>query len=80
MSLVGLPPGDFALPIFDVVLNATIVRGSIVGARADLIEPLAFAGDGLVKSHCSTDRLDNIDAVFDRMKAGTIERRVVMTL
>ena len=80
MSLVGLPPGDFPLPIFDVVLNAKTVRGSIVGTRADLIESLAFAGDGLVKSHYSTDRLDNINAIFDRMKAGTIDGRVVMTL
>lgn len=80
VSLVGLPPGDFPLPIFDVVLNAKTVRGSIVGTRADLIESLAFAGEGLVKSHYSTDRLDNINAIFDRMKAGTIDGRVVMTL
>ena len=48
MSLVGLPPGDFALPIFDVVLNAKTVRGSIVGTRKDLQEALAFAGEGKV--------------------------------
>ena len=29
----------------------------------------------LVKSHYSTDRLDNINAIFDRMKAGTIDGR-----
>lgn len=80
MSLVGLPPGDFPLPIFDVVLNAKTVRGSIVGTRADLIESLAFAGDGLVQSHYTTDRLDNINQVFDRMKRGTIDGRVVLTL
>lgn len=80
MSLVGLPPGDFALPIFDVVLNAKTVRGSIVGTRADLIESLAFAGDGLVKSHYSTDRLDHINQIFDRMKAGAIDGRVVMAM
>jgi propanol-preferring alcohol dehydrogenase len=50
MSLVGLPPGDFALPIFDVVLNAKTVRGSIVGTRKDLQESLAFAGEGKVHS------------------------------
>ena len=44
----GLPPGDFALPIFDVVLNAKTVRGSIVGTRKDLQEALAFAGEGKV--------------------------------
>jgi propanol-preferring alcohol dehydrogenase len=80
VSLVGLPPGDFALPIFDVVLNAKTVRGSIVGTRADLAEALAFAGDGTVKSHYSTDKLENINQVFARMKNGAIDGRVVLEL
>ena len=80
MSLVGLPPGDFALPIFDVVLNAKTVRGSIVGTRKDLQEALAFAGEGKVHSTYTEDRLDNINAVFARMKHGDIEGRVVMRM
>lgn len=80
MSLVGLPPGDFALPIFDVVLNAKTVRGSIVGTRKDLEESLQFAAEGKVSAHYSTDRLDNINQVFDRMKTGQIDGRVVMEL
>ena len=80
MSLVGLPPGDFALPIFDVVLNAKTVRGSIVGTRKDLQEALAFAGEGKVRGICSEDRLDNINAIFSRMKHGDIEGRVVMRI
>jgi alcohol dehydrogenase, propanol-preferring len=46
MSLVGLPPGDFPLPIFEIVLKRITVRGSIVGIRNDLREALAFAGAG----------------------------------
>ncbi|NMG64238.1 alcohol dehydrogenase AdhP [Azoarcus indigens] len=80
MSLVGLPPGDFGLPIFDVVLNAKTVRGSIVGTRKDLEEALAFAGEGKVASHFSTDRLENINNIFARMKEGRIDGRVVLTL
>lgn len=80
MSLVGLPPGDFGLPIFDVVLNAKTVRGSIVGTRKDLEEALAFAGEGKVASHYSTDSLENINAIFTRMKEGRIDGRVVMTI
>ncbi|UOM35226.1 alcohol dehydrogenase AdhP [Acuticoccus sp. I52.16.1] len=80
MSLVGLPPGDFALPIFDVVLNRITVRGSIVGTRQDLVEALQFAGDGKVASHFSWDTLDNINAIFARMKAGRIDGRVVMKI
>lgn len=78
MSLVGLPPGSFELPIFDVVLNAKTVRGSIVGTRLDLQEALQFAGEGKVASHYSTDRLDNINAIFGAMKQGQIDGRVVL--
>lgn len=80
MSLVGLPPGDFALPIFDVVLNAKTVRGSIVGTRQDLHEALAFAGEGKVHTIFAEDQLDNINRIFERMKAGDIEGRVVMRI
>jgi propanol-preferring alcohol dehydrogenase len=80
MSLVGLPPGDFGLPIFDVVLNAKTVRGSIVGTRKDLEESLAFAAEGKVRAHYATDRLENVNEIFDRMRRGAIEGRVVMRI
>jgi propanol-preferring alcohol dehydrogenase len=80
MSLVGLPPGDFRLNIFDVVLNRKTIRGSIVGTRADLAESLSFAAEGKVASRYSTDRLDNINAIFAAMEAGRIEGRIVMEM
>lgn len=80
MALVGLPPGSFELPIFDVVLNAKTIRGSIVGTRKDLEEALMFAGEGKVKSHISTDRLDNVNAILDKLRAGQVEGRIVMEI
>lgn len=80
MALVGLPPGNFELPIFDVVLNAKTVRGSIVGTRKDLQEALEFAGEGKVVTHYSMDKLDNINAIFSRMKAGGIDGRIVVSI
>ena len=80
MALVGLPPGNFELPIFDVVLNAKTVRGSIVGTRKDLQESLEFAGEGKVAAHYSMERLDNINAIFGRMKAGGIDGRIVVSI
>ncbi len=80
MSLVGLPPGDFPLPIFEIVLKRITVRGSIVGTRNDLREALEFAGEGKVASHFSWDRLENINAIFDRMKAGKIDGRIVLQM
>lgn len=80
MSLVGLPPGDFPLPIFDLVLARKTVRGSIVGTRNDLREALAFAGKGQVKTHFTWDKLENINAIFDQMRAGKIDGRIVMEI
>ncbi|WP_028920046.1 alcohol dehydrogenase AdhP [Pseudoxanthomonas suwonensis] len=78
VSLVGLPPGSFPLDIFGMVLNGITVRGSIVGTRLDLQESLRFAADGKVAATLSTDRLENINDVFDRMRDGRIEGRVVL--
>lgn len=80
VSLNGLPPGDFPLDIFGMVLNGITVRGSIVGTRLDLRESLQFAADGKVAATVSTDALENINAVFARMRAGQIEGRVVLDL
>lgn len=78
VSLNGLPPGDFPLSIFDTVLNGITVRGSIVGTRLDLQESLDFAAQGKVRAIVQTDRLENINDVFTRMRQGEIEGRVVL--
>ena len=80
MSLVGLPPGKFCLPIFDTVLKRITVRGSIVGTRQDLDEALEFAGEGKVAAHFSWDKLENINAIFERMEQGGIDGRIVLDL
>ncbi|MGJ4997737.1 alcohol dehydrogenase AdhP [Bradyrhizobium sp. HKCCYLS3077] len=78
VSLVGLPPGEFPTPIFDVVLKRITVRGSIVGTRRDLDEAIAFAAEGKVKAEVTTAPLSEINTIFDRMKAGKIDGRVVL--
>ena len=78
VSLVGLPPGDFPLSIFNTVLNGITVRGSIVGTRLDLQEALDFAGEGKVKATVATERLESINDIFSRMRAGDIQGRMVI--
>jgi propanol-preferring alcohol dehydrogenase len=48
--LVGLPPGEFPVPLFDVVANCITIRGSFVGTRQDMAEALAFAVGGRVNA------------------------------
>ncbi|WP_310619596.1 alcohol dehydrogenase AdhP [Flexibacterium corallicola] len=80
MSLVGLPPENFPLSIFDLVLNRKTVRGSIVGTRNDLAESLQLAAEGKATAHYTTEPLDNINDIFDRMIKGKIDGRIVMDL
>ena len=80
VSLVGLPPGHFPTPIFDVVLKRLTIRGSIVGTRKDLAEALAFAADGKVHSHIHQARLEDINNIFTDLRAGTVDGRMVITM
>jgi propanol-preferring alcohol dehydrogenase len=80
VSLVGLPPGDFPAPIFDVVLKRITIRGSIVGTRRDLSEAIAFAAQGKVKAQVASRPLDEVNDVLDDVRAGRIEGRVALTM
>lgn len=74
----GLPPGDFPAPIFDIVLKAITVRGSIVGTRQDMVEAVDFYARGKVRPKVQARKLDEINTVFDEMRAGQIDGRVVI--
>jgi len=78
--LIGLPPGDFPAPIFDVVLKRLTVRGSIVGTRMDLQEALQFAAEGKVRSTVEAQPLEAVNEVFDRLRRGEVRGRVVLQL
>jgi propanol-preferring alcohol dehydrogenase len=74
----GLPPGDFPAPIFEIVLKGLTVRGSIVGTRQDLEEALDFYARGLIHPTVSVRGLGDINTIFDEMKHGKIDGRVVI--
>ena len=80
VSLVGLPPGDFPTPIFDVVLKRITIRGSIVGTRYDLAEAIAFAAEGKVRSHFHLASLNKINDVLSDLRAGKVDGRMVITM
>ncbi len=80
VSLVGLPPGAFTTPIFDVVLKRITLRGSIVGGRQDLAEALVFAAEGKVRATIRHADLADINHVFADLRTGTVDGRVVITM
>ncbi len=76
--LVGLPPGEFPLPLFDVVANCITIRGSFVGTRQDMAEALAFAAEGAVKADIEVEPLASVNEVFARLQRGEVASRVVL--
>src|ERR1700758_3028431 len=78
--LNGLPPGEFPVSIFDLVLNRYTLRGSIVGTRKDLEEALAFAAEGKAKATIEQQPLESINDVFSRLKKGDVRGRIVIDM
>jgi propanol-preferring alcohol dehydrogenase len=76
--LIGLPPGEFPVPIFDVVATCMTIRGSFVGTREDMAEALAFAAEGKVKTDIEIQPLSSINQVIDRLEHGEVPSRVVL--
>ena len=76
--LVGIPPGDFPVPLFDVVADCISIRGSFVGNREDLAESLSFAAEGKVKADIELQPLSAINEVFTRLEHGDVPARVVL--
>ena len=74
----GLPPGDFPANIFDIVLRAITIRGSIVGTRQDMVEALDFYARGQIHPTVTVESIDDINDIFDRMQDGKIDGRIVM--
>jgi len=76
--LVGLPPGDFPVTLFDVVVKCLTIRGSFAGTREDMAESLAFAAAGKVKADIELQPLSSINDVFARLADGDVASRVVL--
>jgi alcohol dehydrogenase, propanol-preferring len=61
-----------------VVLKGITIRGSILGTRKDLQESLQFAAEGKVKPTIETQPLEAVNDVFDRLRSGKVNGRVVI--
>jgi propanol-preferring alcohol dehydrogenase len=77
-ALIGLPPGEFPVPLFDVVANCITLRGSFVGTRKDMAEALDFAVGGKVKANIERQPLSEINHIFTRLAKGDVAARVVI--
>ncbi|HEM2723868.1 TPA: alcohol dehydrogenase AdhP [Streptococcus suis] len=75
---VGLPSEYMDLSIVKTVLDGIKVVGSLVGTRKDLQEAFHFGAMGLVVPVVQKRPVEDAEAVFNEMVAGTIQGRMVL--
>jgi len=80
MTLIGLIHQSLKLDIFDTVMNAITIRGSVVGTRQDLAEAIELASNGRVSATVHLEKLENINSVLDRLRKGEVEGRIVLDM
>ena len=81
---VGIPEGDTvpiaaADPAKFIVTQLNVV-GSAVGSRKEAIETLEMASRGIVKTHFTVKKMDDLNDVFQQMDQGKLQGRVVLDL
>lgn len=78
--LNGLPPGDFPLSIYDMVMRAITLRGSIVGTRFDLDRALALAAQARIEATVHPARLEDVNEVLVKLEGSALPGRTVLEL
>jgi propanol-preferring alcohol dehydrogenase len=78
--LVGRPPSEFPLTLFDVVASCITVRASFAGTRQGMAEAIGLALDRWVRAEIEVQPLSAINGVFERLQRGNMASRVVLEL
>lgn len=81
---VGMPGGEMreimgASPMTMIFKELTIV-GSAVGNRKDAIDCLDMVARGIVKVHYQLEKMEKLPDIFDEMRSGNVQGRVVLDL
>ncbi|KAL9049149.1 MAG: hypothetical protein Q9162_007368 [Coniocarpon cinnabarinum] len=84
LMAVGVPDRTVA-PIAQaapqtLVAKELSIKGIAVGDRQDAIECLDMAARGVVKMHYTTEKMENLKSVFEKMDKGELLGRVVLDL
>lgn len=78
MVMIGLSDGELKVPIYDTVINAVTIRGSVVGSRRVMREAMGFAAHGSIKAAVHRRPLEDINRIFEELRRGTVEGRFVI--
>jgi propanol-preferring alcohol dehydrogenase len=77
LVVVGLPPEPLTFPA--IMMREITITSAATGTRDDLRDVLELAAAGHVRCLIETRRLDEINEIFETMRAGKIAGRMVLT-
>ncbi|MDO8431469.1 MAG: hypothetical protein Q7S58_03575 [Candidatus Binatus sp.] len=78
---VGLPAeNSVQIPIFETVLNAISIAGSVVGTRVDLAETFELQAAGMTKVIYEKRKLEQVNESFAEVEEGRVRARLVFGL
>lgn len=78
LMVVGMPAEDLSFPA--IMMREISIMSSATGTREDMREVLDLAAAGRVKCTVETRQLEQVNEVFDDMRAAKITGRVVLTM
>lgn len=78
LMVVGMPAEDLSFPA--IMMREIRIMSAATGTREDMREVLELAAAGRVKCQVETRRLEQINEVFEDMRAAKITGRVVLTM
>jgi propanol-preferring alcohol dehydrogenase len=78
LMVVGMPSEDLSFPA--IMMREIRIMSSATGTREDMREVLELAAAGRVRCHVETRKLEQVNEVFEEMRAAKITGRVVLTM
>jgi propanol-preferring alcohol dehydrogenase len=78
LMVVGMPAEDLSFPA--IMMREMRIMSSATGTREDMREVLELAAAGRVKCQVETRSLEQVNEVFEEMRAAKITGRVVLTM
>jgi D-arabinose 1-dehydrogenase-like Zn-dependent alcohol dehydrogenase len=79
LVVMGFEPEPLPIAIGDLIMRRIRVLGSQQNDREYLYEALQLADSGKVKVHAETYPLDDIGRAYERVEAGRVRFRAVIT-
>jgi propanol-preferring alcohol dehydrogenase len=77
LVVVGLPAEPLTFPA--IMMREITITSAATGTRDDLRDVLRLAAAGAVRCLIETRQMDDINEIFDAMRAGKIAGRIVLT-